>query len=66
MGARTEREEDGSTDWRCGVALKELLVKVFWDGGDWPLLGGVCSKDWSKWLEEEEGGLDHLLREGGL
>ena len=33
--------EDGSADWGCGVAFKELLVETLLDGGDKPLLGGV-------------------------
>ena len=35
------RGEDGSIDLGCGVAFKELLVKVLLDGGDKPLLGVV-------------------------
>ena len=29
---RRLREEDGLTDWGCGVALEELLVEVLLDG----------------------------------
>ena len=59
------RDEDGSTDWGCGMALKELFVEALLDGGDKSLLGGFDAEGWSKWLEEESR-LVHLLRECGL
>ena len=59
------RNEDGSTDWRCGVAFKEVFVEVLLNGGDKPLLGGAGAEGWTKWLEEESR-LVHLLRECDL
>ena len=61
-GGAALREEDGLTDWGCGVALKELLVEVLWDVGDKSLLGGVGAECWTKWLQEE-GRPVHLLRD---
>ena len=62
---RRLRAEDGSTDWGCGVALKEFSVEVLLGGGGRPPLGGVGVEGWTKWLEEE-GRLVHLLFESGL
>ena len=52
--------KDGSVDWGCGVALKELLAKVLLERGGKPLPGGVGTKGWYKRLEEEDW-LVHLL-----
>ena len=54
------RDGDGSADWGCGVAVKELFVEVLLDGGDKPLLGGVGAEGWTKRLEEQ-GWLVHSL-----
>ena len=37
---RRLRDEDGWSDRGCGVAFKDLFVKVLLDGGDKPVLGG--------------------------
>ena len=34
-------DEDGSTDWLCVIALKELFVEMLLDVDDKPLLSGV-------------------------
>ena len=47
---RRRRDEGGSTDLGCDVALDESLVEVLLDGGDTPFLGGVGAQGWSKWL----------------
>ena len=57
---RRLREEDGLTDWGCGVSLKELLVEALLDVGDTSLLGGVGAEGSTKWLEEESKHV-HLL-----